>query len=455
MAKERVVVIGGDAAGMSAASQLRRLRKDVSIVAFERGNHTSYSGCGIPYLVARLVKDHRELIARTPEEFRKELDIDVRILTEVTRIDPSGRTVDWKNLLTGETGTEPYDKLLIATGAVPVRPPVPGIGARGVFGVNTLDSGLAVRRWIEERRPRRAVVVGGGYIGLEMAEALNCHLGLDTSVIERAPQVMGTLDPDMGRMVGEALREVGMSLYLEEGLTAIRTEGDRAVAVETDRRTLEADIVLLGLGVAPNSGLAREAGLPLGVRDAIVVDEGMRTPVEGIYAAGDCVQIRNLASGRPFHVALGTTANKMGRVAGINLAGGEATFPGALGTAVCKICRYEVARTGLLEREMGDLGIDWVAASAESETRAGYYPGAGSITVKLLAERGTGRLLGGQIVGVEGAAKRIDILATALTARMTVDQLVDLDLSYAPPFSPVWDPVQTAARVLQSRMRKR
>jgi NADPH-dependent 2,4-dienoyl-CoA reductase/sulfur reductase-like enzyme len=363
--------------------------------------------------------------------------------------------VDWKNLLTGETGTEPYDKLLIATGAVPVRPPVPGIGARGVFGVNTLDSGLAVRRWIEERRPRRAVVVGGGYIGLEMAEAMNCHLGLETSVIERAPQVMGTLDPDMGRMVGEALREVGMSLYLEEGLTAIQTEGDRAVAVETDRRTLEADIVLLGLGVAPNSGLAREAGLPLGVRDAIVVDEGMRTPVEGIYAAGDCVQIRNLASGRPFHVALGTTANKMGRVAGINLAGGEATFPGALGTAVCKICRYEVARTGLLEREMGDLGIDWVAASAESETRAGYYPGAGSITVKLLAERGTGRLLGGQIVGVEGAAKRIDILAAALTARMTVDQLVDLDLSYAPPFSPVWDPVQTAARVLQSRMRKR
>jgi NADPH-dependent 2,4-dienoyl-CoA reductase/sulfur reductase-like enzyme len=280
-----------------------------------------------------------------------------------------------------------------------------------------------------------------------MAEALILR-GLEVALVQRGPQVMGTLDPDMGALVSQALRDVGVTLYLEEELTGFETADGRVQAVQTDRRNLPADIVILGMGVRPSSGLAREAGIPLGVKEAIRVNARMQTGIEGVWAAGDCVETFHLVSRRPFYVALGTVANKGGTVAGINLAGGVATFPGVVGTAVTKVCKYEVARTGLQEKELRELGLDFVATVIESRTRAGYYPGAGKITVKVLAEKKSGRLLGGQIVGVEGAAKRIDVLATALPAGMTVQQVVDLDLSYAPPYSPVWDPVQTAARQL-------
>ena len=449
---KRIVVVGGDAAGMSAASQARRLDRDLEILVFERGPHTSYSACGIPYLVAGLVEDPNQLVARTPEAFRAQ-GIDVRVRHEVTALDPSARRVTVHDLVGGRVFEEPYDELLLATGATPLRPPVEGIDAAGVFGVSTLASGVALLRFLEEQRPRKVVVVGGGYIGLEMAEAFHCHRGLEVSLVERAPQVMGTLDPDMGALVSQALRDVGISLHLETTLQAVEVREGRATGVRTDRGTLEADLVVLGLGVVPRTDLARRAGLPLGVRGSLVVDTRMRTPVGGIWGAGDCAQTVQLASGRPFHVALGTVANKMGRVAGINLAGGDAVFPGALGTAVCKICRYEVARTGLLERELADLGIPWTSAVVEESTRAGYYPGAGDMTVKLLAERPTGRILGGQIVGIEGAAKRIDVVASAIRGGFSAQDLVDLDLSYAPPFSPVWDPIQVAARRLLSGLR--
>ena len=449
---KRIVVVGGDAAGMSAASQARRLDRDLEILVFERGPHTSYSACGIPYLVAGLVEDPNRLVARTPEAFRAQ-GIDVRVRHEVTALDPSARRVTVHDLVGGRVFEEPYDELLLATGATPLRPPVEGIDAAGVFGVSTLASGVALLRFLEEQRPRKVVVVGGGYIGLEMAEAFHCHRDLEVSLVERAPQVMGTLDPDMGALVSQALRDVGISLHLEATLQAVEVRGGRATGVRTDRGTLEADLVVLGLGVVPRTDLARRAGLPLGVRGSLVVDSRMRTPVGGIWGAGDCAQTVQLASGRPFHVALGTVANKMGRVAGINLAGGDAVFPGALGTAVCKICRYEVARTGLLERELADLGIPWTSAVVEESTRAGYYPGAGDMTVKHLAERPTGRILGGQIVGIEGAAKRIDVVASAIRGGFSAQDLVDLDLSYAPPFSPVWDPIQVAARRLLSVLR--
>jgi NADPH-dependent 2,4-dienoyl-CoA reductase/sulfur reductase-like enzyme len=250
----------------------------------------------------------------------------------------------------------------------------------------------------------------------------------------------------MGALVSQALRDVGVTLYLEEELTGFETAAGRVRAVQTDRQRLPADIVILGMGVRPNSGLAKAAGIPLGVKESIRVNARMQTGIDGVWAAGDCAESFHLVSRRPFYVALGTVANKQGTVAGINLAGGDATFPGVLGTAVTKVCKYEVARTGLQEKELRELAIDYATAVIESRTRAGYYPGAGKITVKVLAEKGNGRLLGGQIVGVEGAAKRIDVIATALTAGMTAPQVVDLDLSYAPPYSPVWDPVQTAAR---------
>jgi NADPH-dependent 2,4-dienoyl-CoA reductase/sulfur reductase-like enzyme len=287
--------------------------------------------------------------------------------------------------------------------------------------------------------------VGGGYIGLEMAEGLR-RRALDVALVEKMPQVMNTLDPDMGALVSEALRNVGVDLYLSESLVAFEASDGHVRAVVTDQRTLAADLVILGIGARPNSTLAEKAGLSLGERRAIRVNERMQTTAEGVWAAGDCVESFHLVSRRPFYVALGTHANKQGRIAGINLGGGYATFPGVVGTAVSKICALEVARTGLQEREIQQLGLEYASAKIESRTRAGYYPGAGRITVKMLAEKGSGRLLGGQIVGIEGAAKRIDVLATALHARFTVQEMIDLDLSYAPPYSPVWDPVLIAAR---------
>lgn len=451
---EKVLVIGGNAAGMSAASQLRRLKKETEITVFEKGTHVSYSSCGIPYYVANLVDGWQRMISRTKEEFEKNLNVRVQLRHEVKKIDTAAKTLEVLDIESGKNFTQPWDKLLIATGAVPMRPPVPGITADGVMGVDTLDSGIRLKKWIEEHRPQNVVVIGGGYIGIEMAEAMSCHLGLNVSLVERAPQVMGTLDPDMGALVSETLRKVGINLYLEESLLEIVRANGRASGVKTDKRVIPADLVILGLGVTPNTRLAIEAGLPTGVRGALVVDEQLRTPIPDIWAAGDCAQSINLVSGKPMHVALGTVANKQGRVAGFSMGGAPARFPGVLGTAACRVCEYEVTRTGLMERELKELGIDYAVGTIESETRAGYMPKAGDMTVKLLAERASGKLLGAQIVGTEGAAHRINTLAAAITAGMTLDNLVDMDLSYAPPFSPVWDPVQQAARYLQGVLRR-
>jgi NADPH-dependent 2,4-dienoyl-CoA reductase/sulfur reductase-like enzyme len=340
---------------------------------------------------------------------------------------------------------EPFDHLLIATGALPICPEVPGAGSPGIYGIHSLQSGINVRNAVDNEKPKKAVVIGGGYIGLEMAEALVMR-GLDVSLVDRGSQVMNTLDPDMGVLVSEALIEVGVKLYREETLLGFDVADGRVRAVSTDRRTLPADIVILGIGVRPRTELAAKAGIELGVWDAVKVNDRMMAGVEGIWAAGDCVESFHLVSRRHVNIALGTIANKQGRVAGINLGGGYATFPGVVGTAVSKICKWEVARTGLQEHEIKSLGLEYVTAKIESKTRAAYYPHAGPIIVKVLAEKGSGRLLGGQIVGIEGAAKRIDIFATALHAGFTVGEMINLDLSYAPPFSHVWDPVQIAAR---------
>jgi len=384
-------------------------------------------------------------VIRTPEKFRERDGIEVRVLHEVEEIDTAGRRVRVRDLKAGQTFWESYDQLLIATGAVPLRPDLPGADAADIFGVNTLESGLIIRRRLDRGDVRRAIVVGGGYIGLEMAEAMVKN-GLEVSLICRPPQVMGTLDEDMGALVSKALQDVGVALYLNEAVTAFETVAGKVTGVITDKRSLPADIVILGMGVRPNTAIAAAAGIPLGEKGSIRVNERMQTGIPGIWAAGDCAESFHLVSRRPFYVALGTVANRHGRVAGINLGGGYATFPGVSGTAVTKICDVEVARTGLQEKELGKLGIEWVSAVIKSRTKPGYYPGSGEITVKVLAERGSGRLLGGQIVGMEGSAKRIDTLATALHAGFTVEEMINLDLGYAPPFSPVWDPVVTAAR---------
>jgi NADPH-dependent 2,4-dienoyl-CoA reductase/sulfur reductase-like enzyme len=442
------VVVGGDAAGMSAASQARKRRgpEDLSIVAFERGRATSYSACGIPYWIGGAVQSEAELVSRTPDQHR-ERGIDVRMRTEVVGIDLDRRVVRARDLEQGQEYDEPFDSLVYATGSVPMRPPVPGIDADGVYGVQVLDDGVALRRELDSGRVHDVVVVGGGYIGLEIAEACQMR-GMNVTVVDMSKTPVGTFDPDIGRYIADAVRGIGIDLELGEAVSEVEVGADgRARAVRTAGGTrLQADLVVLGLGVRPNVALAEQAGIPLGMSGGLLVDQRMRTPVEGVWAAGDCVESVHRLSGQRVVVALGTHANKQGRVAGINLGGGYAVFPGVIGTAVTKVCDLEVARTGLSEKEAEAAGFLYVVASVDSTTRAGYFPGAKPIRVKLLAEKRSGRLLGAQIVGREGAAKRIDVFATAIWNEMGVDEILSLDLSYAPPFAPVWDPVLIAAR---------
>jgi NADPH-dependent 2,4-dienoyl-CoA reductase/sulfur reductase-like enzyme len=445
---ERLVVIGGDAAGMSAASQARRLRgaDELEILAFEKGSFTSYAACGIPYWIAGMTEDRDQLVARSPEVFRDKQAIDVRIRHEVVGIDTDARTVTVHALDTGEESEHGYDHLLIATGATPLRPPIPGIDAQGVFGVQTLDHGQAVIDALADRSPRTAVVIGGGYIGLEMAEAMK-QRGLEVHLVEMAEQPMSTMDAELGERIAEAMRAMDIRLHLGLPVQGIETHEDGWVrAVVTDDGPIEADLVVLGTGTRPLSDLARDAGVPTGPSGGIVTDRKQRTPVEGVWAAGDCAETVHRVSKLPVSIALGTIANKQGRIAGLNLGGSYGTFPGVLGTAVTKVCHLEIARTGLNERDAEAAGYEVVTASIDATTRAHYYPEAKPIRIKVLAERGTGRLLGAQIVGQEGAAKRIDVFATALWNDMTVADLLNVDLSYAPPFSPVWDPVLIAAR---------
>ncbi|MEU6882389.1 FAD-dependent oxidoreductase [Streptomyces sp. NPDC046712] len=453
---ERLVVIGGDAAGMSAASQARRLKAsgELEIVAFERGHFSSYSACGIPYWVGGDVDERDELIARTPQEHR-ERDIDLRMRTEVTELDVPGQRVRTRDLESGTEAWTGFDKLVIATGARPLRPPLPGIDAPGVHGVQTLDDGQALLDSLERTKGRRAVVVGAGYIGVEMAEAL-LNRGYEVTVLNRGEQPMSTLDPDMGRLVHRVMDGLGITTVGSSAVTKILTgEDGRVRAVATEDAEYPADVVVLGMGVVPETALARAAGLPLGVYGGLLTDLAMRVRGhENIWAGGDCVEVLDLVSGRERHIALGTHANKHGQVIGSNVGGGYATFPGVVGTAVSKVCDLEIARTGLREKDAREVGLRYVTVTIESTSRAGYYPGAAPMTVKMLAERRTGRLLGVQIVGREGAGKRVDIAAVALTAGMTVEQMTALDLGYAPPFSPVWDPVLVAARKALAAVRK-
>ena len=448
MARERVVVIGGDAAGMSAASQARKRRDvdDLEIVAFERGRDTSYSACGIPYWVGGAVGSEAELVTRSPEQHRAN-GIDVRTRTEVVAIDLERKRVTARDLETGRSYDEAYDDLVYATGSVPMRPQAAGFDAPGVHGVQTLEDGRAVIAALDGGGVERVVVVGGGYIGLELAEACQVR-GLDVTVVDRSATPVGTFDPDIGSYIADAVRALGIRLVLGEGAREVETGADgRACAVVTvTGRRLPADLVVLGLGVRPNTVLAAAAGIPLGVSGGVAVDKRMRTLVPGVWSAGDCVESVHRLSGQRVVVALGTHANKQGRVIGINLGGGYATFPGVIGTAVTKVCDLEVARTGLSQAEADAAGYCYVTAHVDSTTRAGYFPGAKPIRVKLTAEKRTGRLIGAQIAGREGAAKRIDVLATAIWNEMSVDEVLGLDLSYAPPFAPVWDPVLIAAR---------
>lgn len=443
---ERIVIVGGDAAGMSAAAQVRRMRPEVEIVAFERGHHTSYALCGLPYYVAGYVDDTAQLVARTPEAHRRN-GIDVRLRTEVVALDLERREVVAYDHERHREYREPFDQLVLATGARPRRLALPGRDAAGIFTLHSLEDAEALATWLEQERPRRAVVVGGGYIGIEAAEAFRAR-GLETTLIEAAPHVMPLLDPDMAELVEQALRADQVTVLTGTPVEAFATRNGRVTGVLTPHGEVPADVVVIGIGVEPNSDLARDAGIALGDRNAIHVDQHCRTSVPGVWAAGDCADVYHRLLGRSVYFPLGTTANKQGRICGLTLGGRPARFPGIVGTAITRFGETEIARTGLSEREARESGFSIVVGNARSTTRSGYFPGASWMTVKMVAEEGTGRLLGAQIVGGPGAGKRIDTVATALTAGMTLEEFIYLDLAYAPPFSPVWDPVVVAARKL-------
>jgi NADPH-dependent 2,4-dienoyl-CoA reductase/sulfur reductase-like enzyme len=448
---ERLIIIGGCAAGMSAASKARRLNPDLEIIVYERTGFVSYGSCGLPYYVSGLIEDHNTLVVRTPAQFAKR-DIEVHLHHEVTEVDAENRRLRVTNLLKEGGATrgryESYDKLLVATGGSPIMLPhfsLDDLG--GVFVMRAVEDGLATRDFIQRERPRHAVVIGAGYIGLEMAESFY-QLGLETTVIGRPPQVLKRFDADMAQLVQDELEGKGIRLSLGDEVKALEGNAQgRVRRVVSSKDTFEADLVLLAMGVQPNAALAEMAGVALGQTGAVATDSQMRTNLPDVFAAGDCAEAHHRITGRGDYIPLGTTANKQGRVAGANLGGGHAQFEGIVGTAITKVLDVYAALTGLSEKEARALGYRVQSTTIQAGSRAHYYPGGRPMHVKLVVEEGSGRLLGGQIVGDQGAGPRIDVLATALHKGMTVEELSRLDMAYVPPIAPVWDPLLVAANV--------
>lgn len=441
---KRLIIIGGVAAGMSAASKARRTDKNLEIVVYEQSGYVSYGSCGFPYYLKGEIPRIEDVVVRTPQDFAKQ-GIQAQVQHRVLKVDPVEQTVQVRDLKTQTEFTDSWDSLILTTGGVAVRPPIPGLDLPGIFTLRTVEDALAIQGWLEQEQPKRAVIVGGGYIGLEMAEALAAR-GLHLTLVEALPQVMPNMDVDMASHVQQELERQRVELQLEYPVTAFEGQG-RVQTVVAGGQSFPADLVIFSVGLKPGVVLAQQAGLVLGPTGAVVVDDHQRTSQPNIYAAGDVAEARHLVTGKPAYVPLGTTANKQGRVAGANGAGGDDRFPGIVGTAVVKVFNLEAARTGLSERQAQAEGFEVETAVVTSSAQAHYMPGHTPIHVKLVFERGSQRLLGAQMVGRSGVAKRIDIIVAALQAGWTTYNLADLDLSYAPPFAPVWDPILVAANV--------
>lgn len=448
----RLVVIGGVAAGTKAASRARRVDPEMEITVYQEEPEPSISECGLPYFLGGVVDDRTQLVARTPEEFA-ESGIEVRVCHRVERLDADSRKLSVRDLRGDEVFEDSYDRLLVATGARAVRPPIPGADLGGVFELRFLTDADEVRRYIGERSPQKAAVVGGGYIGLEVAENL-CRLGMEVALIEGEDRVALAYGDEVAKRVEEHLVENGVRV-----LTGARVEEfvgeERVRGVRFGKREIEADLVVLGVGVEPCVDLAAEAGAEIGTSGAIVVDRHMKTSLPDVWAAGDCVETTNLVSGEPVWLPLGDTANQMGRVAGTNAATGGETleFPGVLGTGIFKVFDLGVGKTGLSEREAEAVGFEVIEAAVETMDRASYYPGAAKVLLKLVADGRTGRLIGAEAAGF-GAAKLTDICATAIWGRLSYPDLVNLDLAYAPPYGPALSPVIQAATVLAGKFER-
>ena len=454
MNQKRIVIVGGVAGGASAAARARRLSEEAEIIIFERGPHVSFANCGLPYFVGGEIADRDELLLQTPQSLRARFNLDVRVLTEVVAIDRAARQVRVREVQSGKEYEQPYDELVLSTGAAPVHPNVPGLDRAGHFAVHNVPDVEKITAWIEETQARRAVVVGGGYIGLEMAEQLQ-RRGLSVALAQRPAQVMTPLDPEMAAWLHQELHANGVELHLNDAVASFEPpqagESARAsVVVLKSGLRLPADLVVLGMGVRPETSLARQARLEIGTLGGIRVNEHLQTSDPHIWAVGDAVEVRDAVTGAWSLIPLAGPANRQGRIAADNIFGKHSDYDGTLGTSILRLFKLTAACTGASEKTLKKAGIPYQAIHLHPASHAGYYPGASPIALKVLFAPDTGRLLGAQAVGQDGVDKRMDVLATALKAGMTVHDLAELELSYAPPFGSAKDPVNLAGMAAQN-----
>ena len=444
----KVVIVGGVAGGATAAARIRRLDEHAEIVVFEKSGYVSYANCGLPYYIGGEIEDKRELTLQTPESFYARFRVDMRVHHEVIAVDIKAKTVKVRNLASGEVFSESYDKLILSTGARPIKPNFEGIDNERIFTLRTVEDTLRIKQFTEDKRPESAVVVGGGFIGIEVAENLR-RLGMDVTLVEAAPQVMAPFDGDMAALIHAEMVRNGVKLMLGTMVEGFTAEGGVTVRLK-GKEPQTADMAVLAIGVAPDTTLARDAGLELGIKGSIVVDDKMQTSAPEVYAVGDAVQIKNFVTGKEGLISLAGPANKQGRIAADNVCGRDTRYTGGQGSSVIKIFGLTAACTGINERTAKSLGLDCDKVVLSPMSHAGYYPGGSVMTMKVLFERGTCRILGAQIIGRDGVDKRIDVIATAIRAGLKATELTELDLAYAPPYSSAKDPVNMAGYMIEN-----
>ncbi len=445
----KVVIIGGVAGGATAAARLRRLDEQAEIVVFERSGYVSYANCGLPYYIGGVIEDPEALTLQTPESFFDRFRVDMRVRHEVTALHPDKKTVSVKNLETGAEFEEPYDKLILSPGAKPTQPRLPGVGLEKLFTLRTVEDTFRIKDYINAHHPKSAVLAGGGFISLELAENLR-ELGMDVTIVQRPRQLMNPFDPDMAAFIHGEVRRHGIRLALGHTVEGFAEQDGGVDVLLKDAAPLHADMVVLAIGVTPDTALARHAGLELGLKGSIVVNDRMETSAPDIYAVGDAVQVKHFVTGQDAVISLAGPANKQGRIAADNICGGDSRYQGSQGSSVIKVFGLTAAATGVNETNAKKAGLDVDTVVLSPMSHAGYYPGGRLMTMKVVFERETCRLLGAQIVGYEGVDKRIDVLATAIRAGLTAIQLKDLDLAYAPPYSSAKDPVNMAGFMVEN-----
>lgn len=438
----KVVIVGGVAGGAGAAARLRRNDEYADIILLERGEHISFANCGLPYYIGDVIPKESSLLLQTPQSFHSRFNVDVRVRHECMSVDTLNKTVQVKNLHTGEVYTQSYDKLLLSPGAKPVMPPLPGVESNHIFTLRNIPDTLAIKNYVENMAPKSCAVIGGGFIGLEMAENLK-EKGLDVSIIEGTSHVIGPLDVDMAHDIHNYIRAKGISLHLNSKAARISPQ---VVELE-DGKLVQADMVIMSVGVVPETGFLSESGIVRGKRGEIIVNEYLETSAPDVYAVGDAIASKHYVSGQNTIVALASCANKQARIVADNMCGLAQKYTGAQGTAIAKFFDMSIAVTGLSEAALAANNIPFLKSITYSSSNAGYYPGGQMMSIKLLYSPGNGRVLGAQITGGKGVDKRIDVIATAIRARMTVFDLQELELAYAPPFSSAKDPVNMAGFV--------